>query len=326
MAASWRALTTGESMTAAANVFLKSLDEKQRKIATMPYDSPKRVDWHFIPKNERKGLQVRNMSESQRAAALALLKTTLSKAGYGKALKIMELEKVLAELEKGKKGGNIRDAQRYYVTVFGEPAADSKWGLSIEGHHLSFNFVVEGNDVVSSTPTFFAANPAEMKSDIAGLKKGLRVLAKEEQSGFDLVNSLDAEQKKKAIIAEKAPREIRGAGEQATPKDEKIGVSYRELNDDQKKILRQLVAAYAANMTEDVRNKRVNRIVNAGPHNVRFAWAGALKPGVGHYYRIQGPTFVIEFVNTQPDPAGNPANHIHCVWRDGEGDFAIPQK
>ncbi len=325
-AASWRVAATGESMTGAATKFLASLDDKQRIQSTMPFESPKRADWHFIPKNERKGLQIKDMNESQRAAALALLRTTLSQVGYDKALKVMELEKVLAELEKSKEGGNIRDSQRYYYTLFGKPAADSKWGLSIEGHHLSLNFAVEGNRVISSTPTFFAANPAEMKSDIAGVKKGLRILAREEQIGFDLVNSLDAKQKTKAIIDKKAPREIRGAGERATPKDERVGVSYAELNEEQKKTMRSLVGVYASNMPEDVRNSRIQRILKGGPENVHFAWAGALKPGVGHYYRIQGPSFLIEFVNTQPDPAGNPANHIHCVWRDGEGDFSVPQQ
>ena len=82
------------------------------------------------------------------------------------------------------------------------------------------------------------------------------------------------------------------------------------------------LAGWAAdNLPEDVGAERMQAIVDAGPENVRFAWAGAMKPGVGHYYRIQGPSFLIEFVNTQPDPAGNPANHIHCVWRDMRGDF-----
>lgn len=323
--AAWRAAATGQAMTEAANKFLETLDAKQRATVVLPYDTPKRVDWHFIPKSERKGLQVKHMKESQRKAALHLLRTTLSKVGYDKAIQVMELESVLKDLEKEKRGGAIRDSQRYYYTIFGEPKADSKWGLSIEGHHLSFNFVVDGNSVVSSTPTFYAANPATLMSDIAGVKKGVRVLKQEEALGFQLVNSLTDEQKTKVIISDKAPREIRGAGEQATPKDEKVGISYAALDDDQKRIMRELVRSYITNLPEDVGSERMQGIVDSGPANVHFAWAGPTKPGIGHYYRIQGPSFLIEFVNTQPDPAGNPANHIHCVWRDGKGDFAISQ-
>lgn len=320
-----QAVSTGKSLTTAANEFIEQLGDEERKVVLLPYDTPKRVQWHFIPKDERKGLQLRNMNEAQRKAAHNLLQKGLSELGYKKAVKVMELEKVLAELEKDRQGGNIRDDQRYYFTIFGKPAADSKWGLSIEGHHLSFNFVVDKNDVVSSTPTFYAANPATMMTKIAGVEKGVRVLEAEEQLGFKLVNSLTDEQKEVAILAPKAPREIRGAGEAYAPADEKVGISYDVLDDDQKKTMRQLVHSYLANMPEDVASARMQGIVEGGTENVRFAWAGATKPGVGHYYRIQGPTFLIEFVNTQPDPAGNPANHIHCVWRDTRGDFAIKQ-
>lgn len=313
-------------MTAAASKYLASLDEEQRKTSQLEYGTPQRVEWHFIPKEERKGLQIKHMNEEQREAALALLQSCLSDIGYGKAKKIMALESVLYALE-GDKRKWARDSERYYFTVFGEPKDDGKWGLSIEGHHLSLNFVVENNKVVSSTPTFFAANPAEVKADVPGdhgIKKGERVLAKEEQLGFDLVAALSDEQKKTAVIADEAPAEIRAAGEPQPPKDEQVGISYGDLNEDQQEIMRNLVTAYAENVPEELQRQRVQAIVQAGPKNVRFAWAGAQKPGIGHYYRIQGPTFLIEFVNTQPDAAGNPANHIHCVWRDMHGDFAIP--
>ena len=157
-----------------------------------------------------------------------------------------------------------------------------------------------------------------------GLPKGTRVLNKEEQLAFDLVNSLSDDQKKIAIIAEQAPREIRDPGQPQPPADEKVGIAFNDLDESQQGTIKKLVGSYAENMPKEIRDARIDAIVKAGPANVRFAWAGATKPGIGHYYRIQGPTFLIEFVNTQPDPAGNPANHIHCIWRDMSGDFAIP--
>lgn len=315
----------GPGLTATAKGFVATLSEDEKKIAVLEYDSPKRVDWHFIPKDERKGLQVKNMSKEQKAAASKLLRHALSEAGYDKVTKIMELEKVLHELEGGK-GRNIRDSQRYYYTLFGAPDEDNRWGLSIEGHHLSLNFVIVDNTVVSSTPQFLASNPATVKTKNETFDIGVRVLRDEEQLAFDLVNSLSDEQKKGAIIAEDAPSEIRAAGEAQPPQEEPAGIAAKEFNGKQKKLTQQLVESYLKTMPESVSRARVKELVAADPDKIHFAWAGATKPGVGHYYRVQGPTFLIEFVNTQPDPAGNPANHIHCVWRDMKGDFDLPIK
>lgn len=316
---------SGAGMTAAAEAFLKTLNEEQLETTVYEYDSEQRVGWHFIPKDERKGLQVKHMSETQREAAMMLLKKSLSEIGYDKATKIMTLESILAELEKGRQGGNIRDPERYYFTIFGEVAADERWGLSIEGHHLSLNFVVEGDRVVSSTPTFFATNPAIVKQPVLDFAAGLRVLDKEESLAFELVQSLSDEQREEAIIAEKAFREIRAAGEPQAPEAEGQGIAYDSLNDDQQALMKELIKAYADSVPADVAQQRFIDLDRAGGlETLKFAWAGADRPGVGHYYRIEGPTMLIEFVNTQPDAAGNPANHIHCVWRDPRGDFAIP--
>ncbi|MFG0333517.1 MAG: DUF3500 domain-containing protein [Maioricimonas sp. JB049] len=314
----------GVGMTSAAEKLIASFDDEQQKTAVLPYDTPKRVEWHFIPKDHRKGLQIKHMTSDQRQLAHDLLEVALSEMGYDKTTQIMELEKLLHELEAGK-GRNLRDPERYYFTFFGKPAASGRWGLSVEGHHLSLNFVVEKGQVVSSTPQFFAANPATVKTgNKSGIEVGTRVLKVEEKVAFDLVNSLDGEQQADAIIDDKAPREIRDAGSPQPPTAPAVGLTAYKMTDGQQKLLRQIIQEYAAAMPKKVAEARLEAIREAGFRNVYFAWAGATKPGVGHYYRIQGPTFLIEFVNTQPDAAGNPANHIHCVWRDMKGDFAIP--
>jgi len=324
-AAYLKTIQTGADMTKAAQAYTATLTDEQKTVSLMAYDTPQRVGWHFIPKDERKGLQIKHMNEEQRKAAFELLRSALSEVGYDKARTIMSLEGLLHELEKSRSGGAIRDPQRYYYTVFGEPSETGRWGLSIEGHHLSLNFVVENNYVISSTPTFFAANPTIVKHEFPGLPpKGTRVLAKEERIAFALVKSLDDAQRGKAIIAEKAPREIRAAGEAEPPKYEKTGLCCAEMNEEQQKRLKDLIGVYARNLPEDVCGARLEAIEKAGRDKVYFAWAGADGPGIGHYYLIQGPTFQIEFVNVQPDAAGNPASHIHSVWRDPSGDFAIP--
>ncbi|MFP6603878.1 MAG: DUF3500 domain-containing protein [Pirellulaceae bacterium] len=314
----------GMSMVDAAKAYLATLDEKHQAQTTMPYDSEKRVDWHFIPKMERKGLQFRDMKPEQRKAAGQLLRSSLSQAGYTKAQKIMALEAVLHDLEKANPGKFRRDTERYYYTLFGEVGAESRWGLSIEGHHLSLNFVVDKGKVISSTPTVLCANPLIVPADFPGLKKGERVLAKEESLAFDLINSLSEEELKIAMIADKAPREVRAAGEAQPPQTESVGLTYGALKTEQKKFLKGLVFEYMRVMPPPVMAERNKAIIAANPDNIHFAWAGSRKPGVGHYYRIQGPTFLVEFVNTQPDAAGNPASHIHSIWRDLSGDFAIP--
>jgi hypothetical protein len=316
----------GEEMTATAKAFLATLDEKQKETTLLEYDTPKRVDWHFIPKDERKGLQIKQMTQPQRDAAHKLLQTCLSDIGYQKATKIMSLEALLNELEAGR-GRNIRDPERYYFTLFGEPASEGKWGLSIEGHHLSLNFVVEDDRVIASTPQFFAANPNKVTMENkSGIPVGTEVLKNEEALAFKLVNMLSPSQLKKALIAEKAPQEIRAAGEPQPPQEPPVGLAIPEMTDEQVEVLKQLGNAYLESMPAAVRQDRTDAIEASNTANIHFAWAGAREPGIGHYYRIQGETFLIEFVNTQPDAAGNPASHIHCVWRDMRGDFALPAK
>lgn len=320
---------TGEAMAEGAEKFLAGLDEKQRAQAQLKYDDELRTAWHFIPapKPGREGLQVRDMKPEQRKAAFALLKTALSEAGYGKATKIMELEKLLLELEKGKTGTPLRDPERYYFTVYGTPDAEGRWGLSVEGHHLSLNFVVDKGNVISSTPIALGANPAVVMSDnVPGIAKGTRLLAKEETLAFDLLKSLTAKQRAAAVIADKAPAEMRNAGEPQPPQDAPVGVPGEDLTGAQKSNLQSLIDEYANNLPTEVAKERLEAIEKEGLDKVYFAWAGADKPGVGHYYRVQGPTFLIEFVNVQPDAAGNPANHIHSIWRDMRGDFALPIK
>lgn len=326
-AVGWRFLAesdAGGQMTTAAKSFLNTLNDEERSAGAMAFDNSARVDWHFIPKEQRKGLKVGDMDAETRQAAMELLNAGLSEIGYTKARTIMELESILHELEKDRGGRFVRDPHRYYFTVFGEPDENGTWGLSVEGHHLSLNFVVRGNTVSAHTPAFFGANPAIVMSDVdAGPKKGHRTLEKEETLAFELVNSLSDEQRRTAILSDEAPDEIRAAGKAQPVREPTRGISVEELTPDQRSIVRQLVETYARNMPGNVAEKELRAIREAGAENIHFAWAGATKPGIGHYYAVEGPTFVLEFVNVQPDSAGNPANHIHSVWRSAEGDFGL---
>jgi len=322
-----RSASPAAAMRQYATAFLETLSDEELAVAQLPYDSAKRTNWHFIPKPTRKGMVMREMTAGQRTAALRLVRASLSEAGYEKASQIMLLEGVLREME-GAGSEERRDPLKYYVTVFGDPANagdESPWGLSFEGHHLSLNFVCAGDEVVDSTPQFLASNPATIMNQVSGpLSKGTRVLRQEETLAFELVGSLDDAQENQAVIAAEAPAEIRFAGEAQPERTEPAGIAYTALKPEQQKRLQELVTVYAKVVPTEVSEARLREILAQDWSNVHFAWAGAQEPGIGHYYRIQGPTFLIEFVNTQPDPAGNPANHIHCVWRDLDGDFGLP--
>ncbi len=315
-------------MAVAAHAWLDSLEPTQRTLASKPFDDATRTDWHFVPKPSRKGVQLRDMTEPQQAAALRLLRSVLSQVGYDKSVAIMELDEILRILE-GSRAKNIRDPKRYFFTIFGTPADDGPWAVSIEGHHLSLNLTVRDGRIVDSTPQFMGANPAVVKKPLPNLPAvGHRVLEAEESVAFELLNSLDEVQRAKAVISPEPPKEIRGAGEPQPTGEPAVGIAFGDLSASQQAVLERLVDVYCESMPEDVMAERRQLIETAegGWDAVQFAWAGSLRPGIGHYYRVEGPTFVIELCNVQPDAEGNPANHIHCMWRDRTGDFDLPPK
>jgi hypothetical protein len=328
-----RAAVAAPALVPAVAAWIDALVPEQRARALRPMDDQRRTDWHFIPKFDRKGLSLREMNPAQQRLAMEVLRSVVSQSGYEKSAAIMQLDEILRIIE-AEKAKNIRDPERYFFTIFGTPVAQGGWALSVEGHHLSLNFVIRDGRIVDSTPQFMGASPAQVKTTFAGLPgTGTRVLRDEEEVAFELVGSLDAVQRAKALIATEPPKEIRAAGAPQPPSEPAVGIGFAELSAGQRQILRRLIDAYGGSMMADVAAERLALIeaADGGPAGrgwdaVRFAWAGSLKPGIGHSYRVEGPTFVIECVNVQPDAEGNPANHIHCVWRDKTGDFDLPAK
>lgn len=304
---------TGNRMGESAARLLTALDDTQKAQATFGFDDPERLNWHFIPR-PRKGLPLKSMTPAQRALAFGLLQTGLGGSGFLKATTIMSLEAILKDLEKG--SGPARDPELYFVSIFGTPSDAGKWGWRVEGHHLSLNFALENGAIVSATPAFFGSNPGEVRQ---GPRQGLRTLADLEDRALRLLQSLDADQKKVAITADKAPTDIRAANVAQPPTSAAEGISYAKLNADQKPMLQALVESFAADMTPEVAVAWLDEIKKAGADNVHFSWTGAADRNTGHAYKVQGPTFLIEFNNTQ-----NNANHIHAAWRNLLGDFGNP--
>lgn len=297
------------AMVTAARAFLDSLTPELKTKAQFPFDAEERANWFYTPV-PRKGLPLKEMSEAQRRAAMNLLRSGLSEKGYTKAETIRALEDVLIEL-----GGNPvqRDKTLYYVTIFGEPGAKTTWGWRYEGHHISQNWTVVNGEALATTPQFFGANPAEVRQ---GSMKGTRALAAEEDLAYELLRSLDAAQQKTAIIDPKAPSDMLTTNKREAAMQEDKGLAYAQMTGPQKAVLVKLLEEHAAANTDPVARERIAKVRTAGLDKVKFAWMGGVEKGEGHYYRIQGPTLLIEFDNTQND-----ANHIHKVWRDFKGDF-----
>lgn len=319
--------SAGAHMTAAATKFLDTLRDEQRQKAVFDFDSTERVNWQFVPRQDarknpiRKGLRVEEMTDDQKQAALDLLRTGTSHDGYAKATTIMSLELILRELEKDKGNGLVRSPGWYFFTVFGKPSRAGKWGWRVEGHHLSLNFTIDHDRVVSATPAFFGANPATV---MAGERKGLRTLPLAEDLARELFKALDPEQR--AVALQKKEFGEPKAGQVQADVGEPKGLAGAKMNDRQRDLLGKLIAAYAERMPADVAEAQLKEARADGLDKVYFAYAGGADPGEPHTYRVQGPAFVIEFLNVQKDSAGNPANHIHSVWRNLKGDFGLGVK
>jgi hypothetical protein len=298
-------------MTEAANAFLASLTPEQRAQATYQFADDERFDWHFIPK-PRKGLPLREMTGEQKQLAHALLAAGLSQRGYIKASTIMSLDEILKRMENGT--GPHRDPEGYFFTVFGEPSENGTWGYRVEGHHVSQNFTIV-NGRVQDAPSFFGSNPEEVKE---GPRKGLRILGREDDLARTLVKSLTPEQQKTAIVTKEAPKDIlTEASRKAALNGQANGISIAKLTAPQRETLQSLLDEYCNNVPDQIAQYREEQIKKAG-NNLYFAWEGGLDRGEGHYYRIQTPSFLIEFDDTQDH-----ANHIHSVWRDFDGDFGL---
>jgi hypothetical protein len=302
-------------MVDTASALLSALPAESKAKAVFPFDGDERLNWHFVPK-ERLGLPLKEMTQEQRLLAHALLNSGLSNTGYMKATTIMSLEEVLFTLEgadpaKRDAARVRRDPERYFVSIFGEPSMKGIWGWRFEGHHLSLNFTVKDGSLVRVSPSFFGSNPGQL---LTGPRAGLRIMGAEEDLGRELVKSLDESQWKKALVAEVAYKDIITGAEREVKPLTPEGLSEAELNDTQKALLDKLIHAHLFRHRPDVAGETWKEIKASGP--VFFAWAGGKEKGEGHYYRVQGKTFLLEYDNTQ-----NNANHVHAAWRDFDGDF-----
>jgi hypothetical protein len=294
-------------LAATARGFLSTLNDGQRADASRPFDDPQRIRWAYVPQ-ARIGIPLKALDAAQRAAAFGVLATGLSERGTTLARGVIELEGTLRQLE-----GAWRDPELYYLTLFVGPGSPQPWGWRFEGHHLSVNVTDLGPHGQIVAPLFMGANPARVPD---GPREGFRLLAAEEDVAFELLDMLDPSQRARATIAAATFGDIVTRNDPVVRPVALAGLPAAEMTIAQQQQLRRLLEVYAGRMADSSSARQLQRIEAAGFERLYFAWAGAHRPGAPHYYRIHGPTVLVEYDNTQ-----NGANHIHTVWRDLENDF-----
>jgi len=301
---------SAQRILSAATLFLDSLAPEQRQQALFDFGDEERFNWNYVP-TTRKGLPLKGMSDEQKQRAHEFLQTGLSDIGYNKVTAIILLESILNDTERF--GWINRDPEKYYLTFFGSPSPNGTWGWRFEGHHISINVTIVNGQSFATTPTFLGANPAEVQE---GIHSGLRPLAAEEDLARALMISLNPDQRQKAQFRKRAFREIVTRSDRQAAFQESEGIAFTQLNETQQALLMQLVEEYASTMPENISRMRLHKLRSNQPESLFFGWAGNPAKGEAHYYRIQGPEFIIEYANTQND-----ANHVHTVWREYDGDF-----
>lgn len=302
------------AMTEAAQAFVASLDDEQKRIVLKEFDDTDERE-RFLPVPfPTTGLRFDAMSDDQIQLAHALLTTGLSAAGYEKASQIVELDDYLVELEN-LRGRSIRfhGSQNYNVAIFGTPASKGAWSWRFHGHHLYLAFTVVDGKAAATAPAFFGAEPHDVTE---GPRAPWRILADEEDLGSALYNLLDAEQKAEAAVLDDVPREMISGNAGKVDPLEPAGIPYGDLTPVQQAKLQELVLEYVYNSPEDLQHERLDRVEAGGWENIHFGWAGDPARGERNYYRVQGPLFLIEYCAVALTP-----NHVHTVWRDFNGDF-----
>ena len=280
-------------------VALATLLLLQAGTTRLPFDSQRRTQWHYVP-GDRPGVAIGAMNASQRSTLDDLMRRSLSEQGRAKAKGVIELESILG-----------RDPDRYWLAMFGDRSAPL-WGWKFEGHHLSLNATVT-KDEFAITPAFFGANPATVPS---GPRRGWRLLKDEEDLGRQLLRGLSKAQRAEAVISSRAPGDIVTGNDRQTRLEKYEGLTASRMNATQRDLLMRLIDTYVGNASAPVSDREMAKLKAAGMDHLYFAWAGDSEPGQPHYYRIHGPTILIEYDNTQGG-----ANHIHSVWRTPGRDF-----
>ena len=308
----------------AAEAFLSTLDERQRAKANIGLNEQTRIVWSNLPTGtrmqvgatERNGLKLGDMTPPQEKAALALLAATLSAEGYEKALAVVGADQVLEEQSAPKRAPTqaIRFGRgEYYLAILGKASTTEKWMMQFGGHHLAINVTFAGGQQVLA-PTHTGAQPASYS--ITG--KTIRPLGDENDKAFALVNALNAEQQKQAILDVQVRNLVLGPGTDGKTIQPE-GVRAAAFTGPQRAMLLDLAREWVGILGNEAAAAKMKELEGSLP-DTYFAWAGPTTNGKGAYFRIQGPAVFIEYA---PQGQGdNNTDHIHTIYREPANDYA----
>ncbi|HWY88136.1 MAG TPA: DUF3500 domain-containing protein [Gemmataceae bacterium] len=297
----------------AAQALLDTLDEAQRSKVIFKFgDKEQRARWSNLPTGmvKRKGLRMGDLTPDQRKAVMTLLSVTLSKMGYEKILGIMDGDEVLKNAGGG--GGPAFGRDEFYVSFLGTPSATTPWMLQFGGHHLALNVTFVGEQGVM-TPSLIAVQPARYSLN----GRTVRPLGRETDKAFELVGSLNANQRKEAVLGFQMHDLVLGPGHDGETIQPE-GIKASALTDRQQQMLLELVAEWSGIIHDTAAAEKMIEI-KANLADTWFAWSGPTEPGSAAYFRVQGPTVVIEYAPQRL--GGDPTQHIHTMYRDFTNDY-----
>ncbi len=308
-------------IVASAQAFLTTLDDAGRFKVQFAFDSKQKARWSNLPSPmfERQGLRMGDLTKPQRTAVMTLLSTALSKDGYRKVTEIMQGDEVLHKQQgSGNQaaggppggGGGVRFGEdEYYLAFVGTPSTTAPWMLQFGGHHLAINLTMAGSQA-TMTPSLPAAQPASYSFE----GRTVRPLGNENDKAFALVNALNEAQRKQAILGYRVADLVLGPGKDGQ-KIQPEGIPASSLSAAQQTMLWELVKEWSGIMTDAFAEPRMAEI-KSHLGETFFAWSGPTTNGSAAYFRIQGPTLVIEYA-----PQRDNVDHIHTIYRDPTNDY-----
>jgi hypothetical protein len=305
----------------AAEKFLASLSGVQLGRSMFSVDDIQWRKWmnqHFYV---RAGISFQEMTESQRALAFGLMRTSLSARGFDLMRDVMRLNETLAELSDDHV---FLGEWLYFITIMGRPSATEPWGWQLSGHHAIINYFVLGDQVVM-TPLFFGSEPVQATS---GKYKGVSILQQEQNDGLEMLRALPETQRQQAILAfSKTGNNNLTEAFRDNVVLEYTGLRTNELPASERKRFRDLIHLYVSNMDDGHARVKMDE-VDKHIDNTWFAWIGGAQPDSVFYYRIHSPVILVEFDHQRPanlarfarDAHKPTQQHIHCVVRTPNGN------
>jgi hypothetical protein len=330
------AQTATSKIVSAANSFLSTLDAQQRQNVSFSFDDEQqRKRWSNFPITmvPRAGLSMGTLTPTQRSAATALLSVTLSPRGIEKVQQIMDGDEALKANEAGRGGGGPPQGRGgrggrggpvglqfgkdlYYISILGAPSEKNPWMLQFGGHHLALNITIAGDQGIL-TPTLTGAQPALYTLN----GKTIRPLGQESDKALALLNALDDNQRKQAILGFRLADLVLGPGQDGKTIQPE-GLKASNMTEKQRSMLMDVVAEWAGIVHESAATARMAQL-KSEMSDTWFAWSGptTAAPGsnIAAYYRIQGPHLVIEYGPQQM--GGDASLHVHTMYRDPTNDY-----